>query len=400
MKRPAEELSKASKKIRLTAATALLRSETSALRAVKKAIADEVNRIVVRMASLDSVDEAQLRTELFRQSKQLESTLVASLNAANTVTVKDASVAAQTTARTLGDELVAYGVPVAASSFGIVPFTPSETVGLTVAAQSLATAWFHVGTGKIQEGVPPHRLAQQTTASWLSRVDRTVITETSRAFNEVLDNEAEQLSAKILPGTPAHAVLFKRWDALLDRRTCHICSNLDNDIVPLDADAFRHGFKPGLVHPRCRCIAIPCAHQYDLNVAKIVSREVFGPGVGRATDGRGNNWEDSGHMPGHRRADPSHLTPEENKRWLKLYTKALRDEEYRARILHEEVRRHETSGKLGQEVASPKAPRVSPKNDMARDRRSPRELYEQRLGREIGAEHGHIIYGEIAKGRR
>ena len=402
MKRPSEELSRASKKIRLAAATALLKSETNALRAVKRVIAEEVERIVARLASLTMDDESQIRVELHRQSKQLENALVASLNGANTATIKAASATAQATARTLGDELLAYGVPVAASSFGVLPFTPVETVGLTVAAQSLAAAWFQIGNAKIQEGVPPHRLAQQTTDSWLSRVDRTVVTETSRAFNEVLYDESEQLRAKILPGTPAHALLFKRWDALLDRRTCHICSNLDNEIVPLDAPSFRGGNRPGEVHPMCRCISIPCAHQYDLNVAKMVSREVFGPGVGRAAENsRRENWEDSGgHLPGHRKADPSHLTAEENRRWLKLYKKALHDEEYRARLIHHEVRRHETSQKLGTEVASPKAPRVSPKNDMARDRRSPRELYEQHLGRQIGEAHGHIIYGEISKGRR
>ena len=402
MKRPIDELSKASKKARMATATGLIRSETAALRAMKQAIRVEANRLTVRLASMNPDDVARLRMELHRQSKELQSTILASLNSSNRHTIKVASGSVQATANGISDELVAYGVPVAASVFDLVPYSPTETVGLAVAADALAVSWFHIGNSKLQDGVPPHKLAQETTDAWITRVDRTVVTETARSFNEALDDGSQQLAAKVLPGTPAHALLFKRWDALLDRRTCHICSNLDNEIVPLDAPSFRGGNRPGEVHPMCRCISIPCAHQYDLNVAKMVSREVFGPGVGRAAENsRRENWEDSGgHLPGHRKADPSHLTAEENRRWLKLYKKALHDEEYRARLLHEEVRRHETSQKLGTEVASPKAPRVSPKNDMARDRRSPRELYEQHLGRQIGEAHGHIIYGEISKGRR
>ncbi len=47
-------------------------------------------------------------------------------------------------------------------------------------------------------------------------------------------------------------VLFKEWNADLDRRTCPICEGAHGTIRPVGV-SFPEG-EPGAVHPRCRCM--------------------------------------------------------------------------------------------------------------------------------------------------
>ena len=402
MKRPSEELSKASQRARTLIATALLRSEADSLRLVKLVIKEQTERFAGRLAALHTDEPSRIRAELLKSSKELEKELADALLASRNVAVQSSDrVTRQHMARIAG-ELDAHWVPYTPGAFEIPPPVARDNFGTLLASASLANAWLKLADVRLRQGTPVSRLAQDTARALNPAIDRTVVTENARVFNDTLQESAKYLTTRLEPYSPARQLLFKRWDALLDRRTCATCSNMDNEVVPMSALSYRGSLVPGYVHPNCRCISIPCLHQYDLNVAKIVSRDVFGPGVGRAAPGdtRRHNWEDSGFLPGHRMADPSALSEAQLKAWTRKYDKAMRDEDFRRTLLREEVRRHETTQKLGVELPSPKARRIAGENNMARDRRSTRELYEQHLGREIGKPSAHIVRGKIVPGPR
>ena len=80
-------------------------------------------------------------------------------------------------------------------------------------------------------------------------------------------------------------LLYKRWEGVLDRAICVTCANHDNEVVEADKP-FRYGDVPGEVHPNCRCQEVVAINQYDLDLAHAVTREVAGPGIGRAAVGK------------------------------------------------------------------------------------------------------------------
>lgn len=402
MRRPSEELSKASERARTLIAAALLRSEADGLRLVKRVIQEQTERFAGRLAALQTNEPSRLRAELLKSSKELEKELTGALLAARDVATQASDKVTRQHMTRIAGELDAHWVPYTPGAFELPPTVARDNFSTLLASGSLANAWLKLADVRLRQGTPVNRLAQDTARALNPSVDRTVVTENSRVFNDTLQESAKYVTARLEPYSPARQLLFKRWDALLDRRTCATCSNLDNEVVPASAATFRGGLVPGYVHPRCRCISIPCLHQYDLDVAKVVSRDVFGPGVGRAAvgDTRRHNWEDSGLLPGHRIADSSQLSEVQLKAWTRKYNKALHDEEFRRTLVREEVRRHETTQQLGIELPSPKARRIAGENNMARDRSSPREVFERHLGREIGKPSGHILRGKIVSGPR
>lgn len=380
-------------------ATALLQVEKTNLLAMRKAIRDETDRIAGKLAQVTS---EKLKSELRRHAQSLGSVILASLVDAQGRAVRRSTDAAKQAVDELQAELAAHFVPFAPSEFDVPYLEPSDDSDARTAAEALVLAWLLLSSKKADQGVAPAKIAQESTRDFMYRVDRTVTTETARAFSDTQESHAKQLAASTA-GKPSGQLLFKRWDAILDRSTCAVCSNLDNQVVSL-SEPFRGDLLPGYVHPNCRCISIPCLHQYDLNVAHEITREMFGPGVGRSTFGGAHNFKDVGFLPGHRLdLDNFHrgeLTEDETKEWVRRYRKAMHDKGFERRLTREEVRRHETSTRLGREVPSPSAPRLRPKNEMAKDTRTPRSIAESALGRRIGKRSGHFEYGKIVPGHR
>ncbi|MBU4274967.1 hypothetical protein KKE19_04115 [Patescibacteria group bacterium] len=44
-----------------------------------------------------------------------------------------------------------------------------------------------------------------------------------------------------------------QWSAILDANTCNYCASIDGKVISVNDEAF-HKYKPGKVHPGCRCI--------------------------------------------------------------------------------------------------------------------------------------------------
>lgn len=88
------------------------------------------------------------------------------------------------------------------------------------------------------------------------RLGRLASTETSQAYND--EHAAEWAdfvdTAKTDPRNLIWlGLLFRRWDAILDRKTCPICARLDGEVA-IVGQGFSSGYEPGSVHPHCRCI--------------------------------------------------------------------------------------------------------------------------------------------------
>lgn len=73
------------------------------------------------------------------------------------------------------------------------------------------------------------------------QLERIAATESANGFNFGRTEAAKQSGVQ----------LWRRWDAVLDKRTCPVCSAAHGEIVR-PGDAFRYG-TPGQVHPLCRC---------------------------------------------------------------------------------------------------------------------------------------------------
>jgi len=104
-------------------------------------------------------------------------------------------------------------------------------------------------------------------ASLDSRIETIGITETAEAFND----EREQIIKTVQPKEERTGgfVVFRIWDATLDKLTCPVCERAHHTVVP-QFMSFPDG-RPGGVHPRCRCyeslILLPFWFDYENEAA-------------------------------------------------------------------------------------------------------------------------------------
>ena len=253
-------------------------------------------------------------------------------------------------------------------------------------AGSLADAWHRDSLARLfgwaREGaegrIPP--VGENAAQAAKFRARRSAATEVAQAYNDEAHSQFIELSAR-LENTVITPLLFKRWEAVLDRVVCGRCANYDNQVVPVN-EGFRGGQVPGFVHPNCRCEACLALHEADLNVAHAVAREMFGPGLGRMAGGRRDNFENAHQW-----------TDEERAEWTRRYRKAQSDPDDRAKIVRPEFRRHMDSAEKGAETASAIVPRLRRENVMARDRRSTRQVHDDTGGAFVIRERPERVMG-------
>jgi hypothetical protein len=112
----------------------------------------------------------------------------------------------------------------------------ADTARARSASKSYAKQWLSKADGKtIGEAA---RAANRDSLPSLHRIG---VTESSQAYSE-----AKRIGAKSVP-----VKLYRVWDAVLDKRTCFVCSGADGDITGI-RERFSSG-EPGSVHPNCRC---------------------------------------------------------------------------------------------------------------------------------------------------
>lgn len=375
----AKRLEPATHRIAEASAAALLLLERSLLSKLAAVIALYGRIADGQLRAIEDQEAEQIAAQGSRILKtaalDLETAATAAILAARSATRRAA--AEQLTKQLVTAEklLLRAGVPLARGDMAVpVRATPEADAALAAtSASSLSNAWIRDSLQRLlgwtREGadgrVPP--VGQDAAQAGRYRARRTAATETAQAFNHEVDAILEVIGDRI-EQAPVGQLLFKRWEAVLDRVVCGRCANYDNQVVPCNK-GFRGGEIPGHVHPNCRCIAVVALHEVDLNVAHAVAREMFGPGLGRVAQGRDNVFEDAHQW-----------TAEERAEWMRRYGKAQNDAGYRTKLLRSEVRRHDASAEAGTETASTIVPRLRSSNVMARDRRSTRQVHDDTGG--------------------
>lgn len=366
-------------RLAIAAAMAMVRKEASALlalRAVLRRHSEASDAALRRLRTEDPSWAAAEGSVILRStSANAEADLAAVVLAARTSARLESLAQLQRQLLSAGKALQRAGVSASHSELSAPARGPNATdsAAAEAAAKSLASGWLQQSVAGLLDwtragahGAVP-QIGDQATRSVDFRLRRTAATETSVAYNDEA-NEILQHVGGAIADAPAGKLLWKRWEAVLDRGLCGKCANYDNQVVRCN-ESFRGGEIPGTVHPNCRCVEVLALFQTDLNIAHAVAREMFGPGLGRAAEGRRDVFEDAHQW-----------TPEERAEWMRRYARAKEDPAFRAKLLRYEVRRHEDSAAAGRELPSAIVPRLRPSNVMARDRRSTRQVHDDTAG--------------------
>lgn len=134
-------------------------------------------------------------------------------------------------------ELRSLGIEASETTNLVVEELVRDVRRAQVAAKSYADRWF-----KKAEGATVREAADVANAATRGSLKRTAVTESSEAFNSGRGRAVRLVSQR---------VLYRVWDATLDRRTCSTCEGADGSVVGA-RESFPYG-EPGGVHPFCRC---------------------------------------------------------------------------------------------------------------------------------------------------
>jgi len=244
-------------KLQARTAKALLNIEFSNLEAMIKSLDLEIDRLEAKLSKTN--DEAE-QALIIKESADR----VAEVVARHVMRMRKK-------ARALADESLEAEL----EELGIDPArtrtsaSRADAAAAAAAGLSYASVWASTALSVIlqtEEGQPKVRRSLENQDY---RLERIAATETSRAFNDEhsrgVDSIADDESNKEKHWFP---FIVKRWDAILDRKTCAICRDHDGDIVPLGIN-FSNDDTPGEVHPNCRCMStlIPLPAFYTTEAA-------------------------------------------------------------------------------------------------------------------------------------
>jgi len=130
----------------------------------------------------------------------------------------------------------------------------AETARIAAAVAAVVARWRGRFGERVAEGLPERKAARAATREEATR-STTILaaTETAEAFSGELVAQRAEVVAAVEEHGRAGATLalvpFDVWDAVLDRRTCRACEELDGDVRP-SAIGFD---EPPPLHPHCRC---------------------------------------------------------------------------------------------------------------------------------------------------
>lgn len=154
-------------------------------------------------------------------------------------------------------QIRAAGVPVPTI---VAPGAAEEIARASAAARGAAETWAGHAADAAAEGATASEATAAARERSLWKVRQISVTETAESYSLEVDRIAGEVNR-------VHRVLWKIWDAVLDRRTCPVCGSAHGAAVPAD-QRFPQG-EPGAVHPFCRC-------QTVLVTREQVDREVAG----------------------------------------------------------------------------------------------------------------------------
>lgn len=167
----------------------------------------------------------------------------------------------------LGAELASAGGSLGAAatvSRLLSPKLHADPAHAASAADTLAAAWQSAAVFRVTESLAAGRnvarALDETTKLADGRLRRVAATEVPRAYNDEHRRAAADVGAALADDVGLDVLLVRRWDAILDMRTCPTCRAHDGEVTMLGRP-FKSGDEPAFVHPWCRCmstvIAIP-----------------------------------------------------------------------------------------------------------------------------------------------
>jgi len=111
-------------------------------------------------------------------------------------------------------------------------------------ARAIAKGWAADWAKRVASG----EAATAAAKAMRGRLETIAITENAHAYSKARGHSIAKVDG----------VVHLRWDATLDKRTCHKCRGLDGEKLTVRAGVhpvWPGGYVPGQVHPRCRCYA-------------------------------------------------------------------------------------------------------------------------------------------------
>lgn len=250
-------LTPAQKRQQQAAARAMLGEERRLLRGIRDDVSEVADGAIAEIARRDDTTSDAARAAILML-------LLAAADRLRTRT-RVRIAAARLSARVSGAKRahVEIGTAMAAAGLGALlldghhPHAPDDRSLAEATADSFASAWksglVYAVTQAIRKGESPTRAVDLAAERLDGRARRIAATEVPQAYNDAHRREAERSGAALNDTATSVALIVRRWDAILDVRTCPECRSHDGEVTPLGR-AFDGGDEPGTIHPWCRCI--------------------------------------------------------------------------------------------------------------------------------------------------
>lgn len=241
---------------------ALLRSERSALVALRKAVDASVSPALVKLARIRDRDRraaTEAAVAILRGSKQrLSDALEASLLSVRLTAKQAASTRLAAEWATLRRDVRALGLRDPGPLAYTAKLEPTDRAAAESTSGAYVAAWTSGNSAAMwawsadaDNDASPSDVVEQTTEGLDYRVRRIATTENAQAYADARD-EATDAAAKKHNDATWIPGLLKRWDSTLDKRVCAVCRALDSTLRPWGM-SFPKKREPGHVHPGCRC---------------------------------------------------------------------------------------------------------------------------------------------------
>lgn len=255
------ELTPAQRRVQAASANAMVAVERQSLRAMRRLLEDVTDDTVAAIArqndASSDASKAAILSLLILGGKKLRAGLRTRVTRAR----GDARGVAHDR---LNVELQAAGAPLRFGAGLRMPKLHADPAHAVAASDTIAATWQAAGlmnlNAALAAGTSPARAIDATSAAVDGRLRRIAATEVPQAYNDEHRRSSEDIAAELGGDVGLDVLLVRRWDAILDARTCQTCAARDGQVVPLGS-SFKSGDEPGFVHPWCRCmstvVAIP-----------------------------------------------------------------------------------------------------------------------------------------------
>jgi len=236
---------------------ALLLAETSARKAIAKAVETHVDNAAAELQRRkDNERKAAALVLLLGGARAMSEDVRAAIVAGR----KEAREAAR---RRLNAELKTAGIVIEAHEWVVGNRMPEDTAHAASAAESLAGQWRGLAIAVTLAAKRKETSAASEVSTTIrpmrARIERTATSEIAQAYNDehvaalrdIVEHDRAYRDGELADRIETQ--LARQWSALVD--ACERCWPLDGVTVGIN-ESFPGGDEPGSMHIRCRCIDV------------------------------------------------------------------------------------------------------------------------------------------------